>query len=110
MNFRRVPVFALSIFSILTLPPAAQAHTTEYTELSLDELSAFRIFALGRKQATLFDTPAAASVVTNEDIHRSGALDLAEALRLATGMQVARIDSFTYAVTTRGFNDTTSNK
>jgi iron complex outermembrane receptor protein len=110
MNFRWVHAYFLSVISVVILIPTSQAQTTDYTELSLEELSAVRIFTLGRKQATLFDTPAAASVVTNEDIHRAGALDLADALRLAAGMQVARIDSFTYAVTTRGFNDTTSNK
>lgn len=110
MNLCRALAFIIISLSLTTLPRAARAQTTDYTELSLEELTAVRIFTLGRKQATLFDTPNAASVATNEDLHRSGALDLAEALRLITGMQVARIDSFQYAVTTRGFNDATSNK
>lgn len=110
MNRCRSLVFIALILSLTTLPRPACAQTTDYTELSLEELTAVRIFTLGRKQATLFDTPNAASVATNEDLHRSGALDLAEALRLLPGMQVSRIDSFQYAVTARGFNDATSNK
>lgn len=103
-------VFTLLVLSFVLAALSGSAQTTDYTELSLEELTAVRIFTLGRKQATLFDTPAAASVITNEDIHRSGALDLAEALRLVAGLQVARIDSFSYGVTARGFEDATSNK
>ena len=110
MNRCRALVLLTFLLSQTTLPRVAHAQTTDYTELSLEELTAVRIFTLGRKQATLFDTPNSASVATNEDLHRSGALELAEALRLLPGMQVARIDSFQYAVTARGFNDATSNK
>jgi iron complex outermembrane receptor protein len=110
MNRCRALVLLTLLLSQTTLPKSAPAQTTDYTELSLEELTAVRIFTLGRKQATLFDTPNAASGATNEDLHRSGSLELAEALRLLPGMQVARIDSFQYAVTARGFNDATSNK
>lgn len=110
MNRCQALVLLILLLSQTTLPQGAHAQTTDYTELSLEELTAVRIFTLGRKQATLFDTPNSASVATNEDLHRSGALELAEALRLLPGLQVARIDSFQYAVTARGFNDATSNK
>jgi iron complex outermembrane receptor protein len=99
--------FFLTLF--LGLSPSS-AQTTDYTELSLEELSAVRIFTLGRKQATLFDTPNAAAVVTGEDLHRAGALDLAEALRIVPGVQVSRIDSFNYGISIRGFNDPRSSK
>ena len=110
MNARRTIVFVFCLLSFLEFHTATLAQTTDYTELSLEELSAVRIFTLGRKQATLFDTPNAASVVTGDDLHRSGALDLAEALRLVPGMQVSRIDSFNYGISTRGFNDARSSK
>ena len=109
MKFRSPCVLLIS-FSLLLSITVTHAQTTDYTELSLEELTAVRIFTLGRKQATLFDTPNAAAVVTGEDLRRAGALNLAEALRIAPGMQVGRIDSFNYGISARGFNDSRSNK
>jgi hypothetical protein len=73
MNRCQALVLLILLLSQTTLPQGAHAQTTDYTELSLEELTAVRIFTLGRKQATLFDTPNSASVATNEDLHRSGA-------------------------------------
>jgi iron complex outermembrane receptor protein len=49
-------------------------------------------------------------VITQEDIHRSGATSLAEALRLAPGVQVAQVNAHVWAVTIRGFNHRYANK
>lgn len=92
------------------VPSLALAQLTDFTEFSLEELSLVRISTLGRKQTALYNTPAAVHIVTGDDIHRSTALDFAEALRMVPGLQVSRINSFDYAVTMRGFNDATSNK
>jgi len=43
-------------------------------------------------------------VITQEDIQRSGANNIPEALRLAPGVEVARITSGEYAIGIRGFN------
>jgi len=106
----RATLPAAFLFTFLFGLNPSFAQTTDYTELSLEELSAVRIFTLGRKQATLFDTPNAAAVVTGEDLHRAGALDLAEALRIVPGVQVSRIDAFNYGISIRGFNDPRSSK
>ncbi|MCF3649142.1 TonB-dependent receptor plug domain-containing protein [Synoicihabitans lomoniglobus] len=91
-------------------PLVALAQLTDFTAFSLEELSLVRISTLGRKQTALHDTPAAVYIVTGDDIHRTAALDFADALRMVPGLQVARINSFDYAITMRGFNDSTSNK
>jgi outer membrane cobalamin receptor len=52
---------------------------------------------------------AAISVVTGDDIRRAGITTLPEALRLVTGVQVARFDGRTWAITARGFNISTAN-
>jgi iron complex outermembrane receptor protein len=44
-------------------------------------------------------------VITQDDIHRSGATSLPEVLRLAPGVQISRINSAVYAVGMRGFAD-----
>ena len=55
------------------------------------------------EQAAL--VPAAVFVITQDDIRRSGARSIAEALRLAPGLQVARINGGTWAIGIRGFAD-----
>jgi len=89
---------------------AAAQMTGDFAELSLEELIQVEISSLGRKNSTVFDTPAPAYLVTHDEIHRSGALSLPEVLRLVPGVQVARSDAANYAITIRGFNDFTSNK
>ena len=51
----------------------------------------------------LFQTPAAVYVITAEDIRRSGATSIPDALRLAPGVDVARINSNQGAIGIRGF-------
>src|SRR5205085_479632 len=55
-------------------------------------------------------SPAAISVITEEDIRRSGVTTIQEALRLVPGMEVARLDASEWAVSARGFNDVFANK
>src|SRR6202012_3357341 len=61
-------------------------------------------------QQSIAHTPAAVSVVTQDDIQRSGARNIPEALRLVPGMDVAQVDSSQWAVSARGFNDVFANK
>ncbi len=49
-------------------------------------------------------------VITQEDIKRIGATSVPEALRLAPGVDVARINGNKWAVSIRGFNSRISNK
>jgi len=49
-------------------------------------------------------------VVTDEDIRRSGALSIPEALRDIPGVEVARVGFESIRLTARGFNGTTANK
>src|SRR4029077_13149661 len=53
---------------------------------------------------------AAISVLTGDDIRRAGVTTLPEALRLVTGVQVARFDGRTWAISARGFTISTANK
>ncbi len=63
-----------------------------------------------RKQSTVGKTAAAVFVITNEMIRRSGARSAPEALRMAPGVQVARIDANKWSISMRGFNSRFSNK
>jgi iron complex outermembrane receptor protein len=50
-----------------------------------------------------FQTPTAIYVITGEDIRRSGATSIPEPLRLAPGVEVARIDGSNWSIGIRGF-------
>ncbi|MGH8639251.1 MAG: TonB-dependent receptor plug domain-containing protein, partial [Burkholderiales bacterium] len=56
------------------------------------------------------DVSAAVHVITVEDIRRSGARSIPEALRLAPNLQVARANSRSWAISARGFSAPFSNK
>src|SRR3954471_10189888 len=77
---------------------------------SIEDLVKLEVFTGARKPEPLAQTPAAIAVITQDDIRRSGVTSIPEALRLAPGMQVARVDSHTWAITARGFNDVFANK
>jgi iron complex outermembrane receptor protein len=49
-------------------------------------------------------------VIRSEDLRRSGVTSLAEAMRLATAVDVVRVNPNTWAVTSRGFQISTANK
>jgi iron complex outermembrane receptor protein len=53
----------------------------------------------------MMNVPAAVFVITQDDIRRSGARSIPEALRLAPGLQVARINAGVWSVGVRGFAD-----
>lgn len=63
-----------------------------------------------RKESTVGQTPAAVFVITGEMIRRSGVRTIPEALRLAPGVEVARIDANKWAISIRGFNNRFANK
>ena len=82
----------------------------ELAEFSLEELMNIEVRSAGRKQQKLSHTAAAVYVVTQEDIHRSGATSVPEALRMVPGLHVAQIDSTKWAISARGSNARFANK
>ncbi len=68
------------------------------------------IYSASRQEERLFTTPAAAYVVTQEEIRRSGARSIPELLRRVPGVQVSRIDASKWEVTIRGFNNRFASK
>jgi iron complex outermembrane receptor protein len=71
--------------------------------LSLEELSQIEVTTPSRAPEKVLQTPAAIYVITGEDIRRSGATTIPEALRLAPGVEVARVDAHQWSVGIRGF-------
>lgn len=94
----------------LAAPVLAQGAAGGLASLSLEELMEVEVSLVSRHEEPLFGTAAAVTVITGDDIRRSGATCLPEALRLVPGMQVARIDANKWAVSARGFADRFSQK
>ena len=82
----------------------------DLTAMSIEELMGVQVSLAARSQQSLSETAAAVHILTQSDIHRSGATSIAELLRLVPGMEVARIDANKWAITARGFNERFANK
>lgn len=71
--------------------------------LSLAQLGDVEVTTVSKEPEQIWKTPAAIFVITQEDIRRSGATSIPEALRLAPGVEVAQIDGNHWSVAIRGF-------
>ena len=102
---------ALALFLETAVCGAAlQKASTDLTELSLEDLMDIEVSSVSRREERLFRAAAAAFVITREDIRRSGATSIPELLRMAPGIQVARLDANKWALSARGFNGLFANK
>jgi iron complex outermembrane recepter protein len=79
-------------------------------KLSLEELMRIDVTSVSRDAQPLYRTAAAITILTSEDIRRSGVTNIPEALRLIPGLQVARQNSGSWAISARGFNGVAANK
>ncbi|HEV6965596.1 TonB-dependent receptor [Roseateles sp.] len=100
------PAFALAAL-LCGRPAAAQP---SLVDLSLEELGNVTITSTSRREQRLADAPASLFVITADDIRRSGATRLPEALRLAPNLHVAEAYTGGYAISARGFNGNSANK
>lgn len=110
---RCLPVAVAMSFAFANLARGTDAQTNEMDKLlnmSIDDLLNQDVTSVSKKSEKLSKSPAAISVLTQEDIQRSGARSIPEALRLVPGLDVAQVDSQQWAVSARGFNDVFADK
>src|SRR5467141_4206775 len=101
------------VFNVLlaSAPVGAQLmRVADLADLSIEELGNIQITSVSRHAERPSDAAASIFVITGEDIRRSGATRLPEALRLAPNLEVARVNASSYAISARGFNNTVANK
>ncbi|WMJ09526.1 TonB-dependent siderophore receptor [Nitrosomonas sp. sh817] len=79
-------------------------------DLSIEELMNIQVTSASRRSQKLSEVPSAIFVITQDDIRRSGATSIPEALRMAPGVEVARIGTDKWAISIRGFNGRFANK
>jgi iron complex outermembrane receptor protein len=93
--------------SLLAIGVEARADTgdgIDLTKLSLEELGTIEVTSVSKRPERLAEAASAIYVITHEDIVRSGATSLPEALRLAPNLNVAQTSSNRYAISARGLN------
>ena len=106
---RRRALHALLLVPLMSAALLAQDFP-DVTAISLEDLMNMRVTSVSKREESLADAPAAVFVITQDDIRRSGARNIPEALRLAPGIEVARIDENKWAIASRGFNGRFANK
>jgi iron complex outermembrane receptor protein len=105
-------ILCLVIFGDLAFVQAQENPPSpkQLKKLSVEELMDIEVTSVSRRPEKLSGTASAIQVITQEDIRRSGVTSLPEALRLASNLEVAQVDSRQWAISARGFNNTTANK
>ncbi|HZQ61661.1 MAG TPA: TonB-dependent receptor plug domain-containing protein, partial [Casimicrobiaceae bacterium] len=106
---------ALCLALLLSVPRAAHAaaalaSSSQLADLSLEQLANIVVTSVSRREERLAQAPASIFVITAEDIRRSRATSIPEALRLAPNLDIARADINQYAISARGFNNVLANK
>ena len=81
-----------------------QTGDEQLKSLTLEQLGNIEVTTVTKEPEVLWKTPAAIYVITQQDIQRSGATTIPEALRLAPGVEVAQITADEWAIGIRGFN------
>jgi iron complex outermembrane receptor protein len=82
----------------------------ELKQLNVEDLMNVEVTSVTRHPEKLIEAASAIQVITQEDIRRSGATSIPEALRLADNLQVAQKNSHDWAISARGFNTALANK
>lgn len=102
--------FALSATGFASLHGQASAPGTplmaqgpDLKHMSLEQLSQIEVTTPSKQPEKISRTPAAIYVITADDIRRAGVNSIPEALRLAPGVEVARIDADKWSIGIRGF-------
>jgi iron complex outermembrane recepter protein len=107
---RILSLMLLGLFSSSALFAQSPQQVPDISRMSLEDLMNLEVTSVSKRTQKVADAAAAVFVITQEDIRRSGAASIPEALRLVPGLQVARIDENKWAIGSRGFNGRFDNK
>jgi iron complex outermembrane recepter protein len=106
---------ALGVFVAAAVGAAGQTTVelpspTAMKHMSVEQLMNIEVTSVSKRPEKLSGVASAIQVITGEDIRRAGATSLPEALRLATNLEVAQVDSRQWGITARGFNNVFADK
>ena len=101
---------ALTPHALFGQGSSRQAGTVNLAQATLEELMNIEVTSVSKKEQPLAKTGAAIFVITQEEIHDSGATNIPDVLRMAPGVDVAQVDANRWAISIRGFNSVYANK
>src|ERR1700680_1494038 len=107
---RTVLASFMAVFLAANGAAQSQQSVPDVTALSMEDLMNIQVTSVSKRTQKVADAAAAIFVITQEDLRRSGATSIPEALRLVPGLEVARIDENKWAIGSRGFNGRFDNK
>src|SRR5665213_3571479 len=87
-----------------------QQKSDDLTTARIEDLMNISVTSVSKKEQKLSQVAAAIFVISQEDIRRSGATNIPDLLRMVPGLDVAQINSNTWAISARGFNGQFANK
>ncbi|WP_423147170.1 TonB-dependent receptor plug domain-containing protein [Rubrolithibacter danxiaensis] len=113
--FREFSFAAFLLVVFIILPGKTYSQDTliaaqNLKNLSIEELMNIEVTSVSKVPEKLTEVASAIQVITQQDIHRSAATSVPEALRLASNLQVTQVNSRHWIISARGFNSTYSNK
>jgi len=100
----------LTVLMVVNVCAQNAQQVPDVTKMSVEDLMNMQVTSVSKHTQKVADAAAAIFVLTQEDIRRSGATSIPDALRLVPGLEVARIDENKWAIGSRGFNGRFDNK
>ena len=101
---------AIAVWMALAVPAFGQQNANNLADKTLEDLMNTEVTSVSKKEQKMSQVAAAIFVITQEDILRSGATSIPDLLRMVPGLDVAQINSSTWAISARGFNEEFSDK
>src|ERR1700691_3620422 len=101
---------AISGGQVIASVPADSPSTGDLKQMSMEELMNLEVTSVSKQPQKLLQAASAIQVITSDDIRRSGATSIPEALRLADNLEVPQENSHDWAFSARGFNANLANK
>ncbi len=101
---------AVGLLASLLCSSVRSAEPPILANLSFEQLAQIEVTTASKRPEPLARTPTAISVVSGEELRRSGSVSLPDALRYVPGMDVARISSASWGVGSRGFGGQFANQ
>jgi iron complex outermembrane recepter protein len=98
-----IATIAISLTEVYSQTDTAK--NSYYESLSLKDLLNTKIISVSKKSELLFDAPLSASVITKEDIQRTGCNSIMEAMRLVPGVIVRQQSNGNYDIHLRGMDN-----
>jgi iron complex outermembrane receptor protein len=101
---------AFACGALVSSGAGAEPQDVDLLNLSIEDLMKVEVTTVSKRAQPISQAPAAVTVITSEDIRRSGMTNVPDLLRMVPGLHVANIDASTWAITARGFNSQFANK